>query len=519
MVALGSTPGFDVPLFGAGDIDAANALLSTLYRDGCGGLLNADTQSRMSAFLSSTAAAVQDSAVTLSQGSSGIGSFTAYNTDTTATSPTGSGQLQLHMLNTALVRWSELLTVISGSASRFETYAEQRAFFETILNEMTAAAPDIITGVAEVTSNLSAHLNGELDTITTVSLIVASLFAAAVAIVYFFVFIPIVRLLVEEAENAKLLLRMIPASAREQVPAIAEFVETGRIDNAAELQKKFEASEKLLQNILPTKIAKRLKAGEQPIADMHESISILFTDLVGFTKRSSSMAAFEIVDFLNEIFLEFDTIAELLELEKIKTIGDAYFLAGGLDPTIKDHAMRVIEASLLFFTSLHEHNERHPGRDPLRMRLGVHTGPAVAGVIGKSKVAYDLWGESVEIANAMETTGVPGLVHISETTAHDVQGYYRLEDRGELPREKESIPDNMPATFLVTGRLLPTPYMHLVRPKLHSKTAHGSLGGSGGGGVGSSSAANSMSGTQKDTTPRKKLLPKDAPPSSSLNSL
>ena len=120
---------------------------------------------------------------------------------------------------------------------------------------------------------------------------------------------------------------MIPLHVRDQVPAISEFIDTGKIDNAAELQKKFEASEKLLQNILPQKIAARLKSGEQPIADTHPCLTILFTDFVGFTKRSSTMRADEIVDFLNEVFLEFDTIVELLELEKIKT-SDAYFMAG-----------------------------------------------------------------------------------------------------------------------------------------------------------------------------------------------
>lgn len=178
------------------------------------------------------------------------------------------------------------------------------------------------------------------------------------------------------------------------------------------------------------------------------------------------MQAGEIVAFLNEVFLEFDTVVELLALEKIKTIGDAFFMAGGLDPHVSDHALRVVEAGLMFFEALDEHNKRHPSRVPLQMRLGVHSGPVVAGVIGIKKVAYDLWGESVEIANAMESTGVPGFVHISETTAVFVQGIFRLAPRGELPREKEHIPENMPKTFLVVERVLPTPYMHLRRPRL-----------------------------------------------------
>eukprot|EP00796_Vickermania_ingenoplastis_P008635 gene8635-6066_t len=285
-------------------------------------------------------------------------------------------------------------------------------------------------------------------------------------IVFFAVGVPTIYRLFDEEGAVRTLLQIIPPNIRDEVPAIQQHVETGQISGSSELHRKFEQNEKLLQNILPQKIANRLKSGEQPIADTHECVTILFTDFVGFTKRSSSMQAREIVDFLNEVFLEFDTVVELLALEKIKTIGDAFFMAGGLDPHVTDHALRVVEAGLMFFDALDEHNKRHPDRVPLQMRLGVHSGPVVAGVIGIKKVAYDLWGDSVEIANAMESTGVPGYVHISETTASFVQGLFRLQPRGELPREKEHIPENMPKTFLVVGRELPTPYMHLRRPRL-----------------------------------------------------
>ena len=306
-------------------------------------------------------------------------------------------------------------------------------------------------------------------------ILVASVSLLVICSVYVLVFYPIIRRLADEEANAFQLLQMIPPDVRDQVPAIVEFLERGTIDNAAEMRRKFEMNEKLLQNILPQSISARLKAGESPIADEHPCITILFTDFVGFTNISSSMVAEEVVDFLNEVFVEFDTVTELLALEKIKTIGDAYFMAGGLDPAIVDHAMRVIDASLFFFQILEEHNARHTNRKPLRMRLGVHTGPAVAGVIGTKKVAYDLWGPNVEIANAMESTGVPGKVHISESTLEHVKDYYIVVPRGELPREK-GVPAEMPKTFLVMGRALPTPYQHLQRPRLHkAKVVAGSL--------------------------------------------
>eukprot|EP01060_Flectonema_neradi_P007584 TRINITY_DN15323_c0_g1_i1.p1 TRINITY_DN15323_c0_g1~~TRINITY_DN15323_c0_g1_i1.p1 ORF type:complete len:2209 (+),score=421.25 TRINITY_DN15323_c0_g1_i1:53-6628(+) len=272
---------------------------------------------------------------------------------------------------------------------------------------------------------------------------------------YNLVFRKMLSSLSQEESGTKGMLKMIPQDVMESVPAISEYLETGRVDNTEQLQKNFEQSEKLLANILPENVSRRLKSGENPIADMHNSVTILFTDFVGFTSISSQLNAVEIVSFLNEVFIEFDNIGELLEIEKIKTIGDAYFMAGGLDHTITDHAHRVVEAGLQMFRALSEHNERHPDRKELQMRLGCHTGPAVAGCIGVKKVAYDLWGESVTIAEDMESGGVPGRVHISPTTTELVEDTYIIQPRGV---SKLKIP-----TFLVAGRKVPSPYMHMLR--------------------------------------------------------
>ena len=322
------------------------------------------------------------------------------------------------------------------------------------LDSALSLSLDFLIDEARNTGHASNHLFTAL----------LSLLLAACVFVFLFVYVPIAQSLITEEDSARLLLRMIPPDVRDAVPAISEFMETGKIDNTAELLKKFEVSEKLLQNIIPQKIALRLKSGEIPIADMHPCITILFTDLVGFTSLSSTMVAVEIVEFLNELLVEFDLIAELLELEKIKTIGDAYFLAGGLDPRIADHAMRVIEASFMMLVALEDHNYNHPDRQPLKMRLGIHTGPAIAGVVGAKKVAYDLWGPSVAIANAMESTGMPQRIHISQTTADHVKGFYRLESNTESATSKAVIP--LPTSYFIAGRLLPTPYQHIKLPRL-----------------------------------------------------
>eukprot|EP01063_Lacrimia_lanifica_P021158 TRINITY_DN2841_c2_g1_i1.p1 TRINITY_DN2841_c2_g1~~TRINITY_DN2841_c2_g1_i1.p1 ORF type:complete len:2211 (+),score=876.08 TRINITY_DN2841_c2_g1_i1:80-6712(+) len=278
---------------------------------------------------------------------------------------------------------------------------------------------------------------------------------ATIILLYIFVFRKMLSKLAREENGTKGVLKMIPQQVIESVSAISEYLETGKVDNTEQLAKNFAQSEKLLANILPENISRRLKSGESPIADTHASITILFTDFVGFTSISSNLSAVEIVSFLNEVFIEYDLIADLMGLEKIKTIGDAYFMAGGLKPSITDHAVRVVEASTQMFQALNEHNQRHPDRKELQMRLGCHTGPAVAGCIGVKKVAYDLWGESVGMAEKMESGGVPGRIHISPSTHEMVRMFYLTEER-HCPKVSFK-------TYLIAGRKQPTPYMHLVR--------------------------------------------------------
>eukprot|EP01062_Namystynia_karyoxenos_P066608 TRINITY_DN60517_c0_g1_i1.p1 TRINITY_DN60517_c0_g1~~TRINITY_DN60517_c0_g1_i1.p1 ORF type:complete len:2287 (+),score=694.22 TRINITY_DN60517_c0_g1_i1:128-6988(+) len=298
------------------------------------------------------------------------------------------------------------------------------------------------------------------DSINTLSLVAKVVFALTlftIVLLYIRVFRRMVSSLTEEDHGTKSMLKMIPQDVRESVPAISEYLETGKVDNTDQLQKNFEQSQKLLANILPANISQRLKSGENPIADFHRNITICFTDFCGFTSIASKLNAVEIVTFLNEVFIEYDLIVEMLELEKIKTIGDAYFLAGGLDPNVTDHSLRCVEAALQMFRALDEHNQKHPDRPQLRMRLGTHSGPAVAGCIGVKKVAYDLWGDTVAIAEQMESGGVPDRVHCSPTTKQAIEEYFIFQPRGDSGG-KVTFP-----SFLIVGRKRPTPYMHIVR--------------------------------------------------------
>jgi class 3 adenylate cyclase len=193
-----------------------------------------------------------------------------------------------------------------------------------------------------------------------------------------------------------------------------------------ELEK--EKSEKLLLNILPGAIAGRLKGGEKTIANGHTTVSVMFADLCGFTALSRKTNPADLVTMLNGIFTAFDTIVERHGVEKIKTIGDCYMMVGGL-PTHRDDHARVVAAAALEMVEALGHLNKLNGTE-LQMRIGIHTGPVVAGVIGKIKFTYDLWGDTVNVASRMESSGMPGMVHISEQTEQELRGHFHLEERG-----------------------------------------------------------------------------------------
>lgn len=189
-----------------------------------------------------------------------------------------------------------------------------------------------------------------------------------------------------------------------------------------------EKSELLLLNILPVSISERLKGGEQRCADSHANVSVLFADLVGFTRMSQGMTASQLVEVLHALFSEFDQLVEQAALEKIKTIGDCYMLVGGLPEARDDHAKAVVSTALLMLEAMDRFNEAN--NTELMMRIGIHSGPVVAGVIGKHKFTYDLWGNTVNVSSRMESSGTPGRVHISAQTAELLGDDFALESRG-----------------------------------------------------------------------------------------
>ena len=189
-----------------------------------------------------------------------------------------------------------------------------------------------------------------------------------------------------------------------------------------------QKSEKLLLNILPAPIAQRLKEDNCIIADHFDSATVMFSDIVGFTAMSEKVSPTELVSYLNRMFSAFDDLAAKHDLEKIKTIGDAYMVAGGFPEKRACHAKDVSRMALEMLEVVEKFNEG--AEYPVSIRIGIHTGPAVAGVIGIKKFAYDVWGDTVNTASRMESSGMPGRIQLSEYAASQLENDFVIEERG-----------------------------------------------------------------------------------------
>jgi adenylate cyclase len=210
--------------------------------------------------------------------------------------------------------------------------------------------------------------------------------------------------------------------------------------------REFERAEGLLLNILPKPIAERLKADPSTIADGFDCASVLFCDIVDFTKLSARLSAPEVVGLLNGLFSRFDAVAGSFGLEKIKTIGDAYMVAAGIPERCEDHAERLAEFALQILEEIRAFNDETDYA--ISMRVGINSGPVVAGVIGKKKFIYDLWGDAVNTASRMESQGLPGRIQVTEGSYELLKEKYEFEDRGLIEvKGKGSV-----RTYLMCGQ-------------------------------------------------------------------
>ncbi len=218
-----------------------------------------------------------------------------------------------------------------------------------------------------------------------------------------------------------------------QLEATLQHVEQIRDTNArlldrlmGELETERARSHELLLNVLPQPIIDRLNAGEQLIADRYDDVAVVFSDLVGFTEISARLPVTTLVSSLNALFSAFDASCEALGVEKIKTIGDAYMAAAGLPGTRGDHVHAAADLTLAMRAAVRD------AGPPWQVRIGLHAGPVVAGVIGTSKFVYDLWGDAVNVASRLETTAPPDRIQVSEAVAAALGDAFELEPRGAI---------------------------------------------------------------------------------------
>ncbi len=217
-------------------------------------------------------------------------------------------------------------------------------------------------------------------------------------------------------------------------------------ETLSKLQEQQDKSEKLLLNILPEAIADRLKEDESTIADTFTNVTILFADIVGFTPLSARLSPSRVVYVLNDIFSAFDQLAEKHGLEKIKTIGDAYMVVGGLPTPRHDHAEAIAEMALDMQEEISRLSAIH--NQSFSIRVGINSGPVVAGVIGIKKFIYDLWGDSVNTASRMESQGIPGCIQVTEVTYEILKDKFFLEKRGMIEVKGKG----KMVTYLLKGR-------------------------------------------------------------------
>lgn len=197
---------------------------------------------------------------------------------------------------------------------------------------------------------------------------------------------------------------------------------------SSELVFEKDRSEKLLNNILPAIIAERLRKGEELIADTYPEVSVLFIDIVGFTKISNTLGAFKTVKFLNDVFGRLDFLTEKYSLEKIKTIGDCYMVVGGVPDRNPLHCQKLADFSLSALKVIEAFSAKFP--IPFKVRIGMHSGTVVAGIVGRRKFAYDLWGDVVNVASRYENTCEPNKIHVSDAVRMRLGDEFEFEDAG-----------------------------------------------------------------------------------------
>lgn len=230
-------------------------------------------------------------------------------------------------------------------------------------------------------------------------------------------------------QNQQMLLQKQTQQLEELVGCLQNEIKERQVVEIA-LRAAQNKSDHLLLNILPAAIVENLKKGEGSAAEKFDSATVLFADIVGFTSLAARISPLELVNLLNQIFSKFDELTEKHGLEKIKTNGDAYMVAGGLPVLRPDHAEAIADMALDMLAASADF-QTDTG-EPFQIRIGINTGPVVAGVIGTKKFSYDLWGDTVNVASRMESQGLPGCIQVTAAVYDRLKDRYVFEERGAI---------------------------------------------------------------------------------------
>ncbi len=242
-----------------------------------------------------------------------------------------------------------------------------------------------------------------------------------------FLFTVVLAVVLPERIEAVHMVEGSPAGIAGIIAGVTFFVFAGMAYFVSQRDRFQKESDDLLHNILPEEIARRLKSDKKMIADDYDSASVLFADMVNFTPMSAAMTPPQLIDLLNDVFGAFDGFVDELGLEKIRTVGDEYMVAAGVPQPRPDHAHAIAELAL----RIRDHTEgtQFDGHN-IRMRIGINSGPLVAGIVGTHKFSYDLWGDVVNTASRMESEGVPGSIQVTAATYELIRDKFVCEPRG-----------------------------------------------------------------------------------------
>jgi len=202
----------------------------------------------------------------------------------------------------------------------------------------------------------------------------------------------------------------------------------------AQLAQEKERAERFLHSLMPAEIAEELRTFGMVEPRYFHDVTVLFTDFAGFTRQTEKLAAEDLVQLLNGYFSAFDSIVDRFGLEKLKTIGDSYMCVGGLPHETSSHPIDAVLAAMQMIGAMREFNRNSNVK--MEVRIGIHTGPVVAGIIGMQRFAFDIWGETVNFSSRMESSGMPGRINVSEKTYSRIKDFFACEHRGKVPTKE-----------------------------------------------------------------------------------